>query len=148
MEETPFLALKAMRRDFDFRARKHSVYSLIYNLSHVFLGYPQVITTVIITSVTGMTNPDWIFFLSVLNSVLSVSIVFFKISQRASLHSTSKNQWIDLSLDVQQALVEKDQETMQQFEISVLEREKFIKSYEPQFCLDCCVKIQEDPIHS
>lgn len=131
--------LKDQKIEFDEAARKHSLYSGIYTIIHSLIGWPQVILAVLITSINGMTKMDSVFVMGLFNSILSVTLVFFKITDRASKHHASKCQWEDLSIDAEYCLVNFDEQKMDEFEVSVVEKQKFIKSYEPPFCLECII---------
>lgn len=128
--------LELRKLSYTSRAKRHSAYATVLTLLHYSIGWPQVILTVIITSINGATEISPVFVLGVLASVLSVSLVFFKILDKAGQHSTSKDQYTDLALDIEQALLDPSKTKINMFEASMLEREKFISAYAPSFCMD------------
>lgn len=135
--------LNLRKNSYFTRAKRHSAYSVVLTLLHYAIGWPQVILTVIITSINGATQFDTLFVLGVCASVLSVTLVFFKILDKAGRHSTSKDQYTDLALDIEQALLDPDEAKINLFEVTMLEREKMISQYAPTFCLDVFIT---DPV--
>ena len=130
--------LLGCQREFVSKSKRHAYYSNLLTVIHYAIGWPQVVLVVLITSINGMIRMDSLFVLGLFNSILAMSAVFFKVLEKAGKHRTTKGQWKDLAIDIQTALLGSDEQKIKAFEITMLEKEKFIRNYEPSFCFDIC----------
>lgn len=131
--------LKARQELSINKADRHSVHSNFYHILHYCIGYPQVILSAVIAALTAnKPGLDLIFAFSLLNTILSLTLVFFKVTQLAQLHHASKGQWDELAMDIRTGLLLEDLKTLEQV---TLEKEKFIKNYEPNFCGSQCIRL-------
>lgn len=140
--------LKSICENALLKVKKHADMSMVYRTFYFSMGGLQVLLSVIATAMSGSrsfaaANDSLIraiFVFSILGTVLSALLNFFGIEKKISDHHTTKCQYYDVNRDTAHFLrVEQTEDSMYEFEGVIVEREKFIQSYEPPLSY-CCMR--------
>lgn len=119
------------------RRERNQYYSRVYQCMHYSVGYPQLVCTSILgfLQVSG-SQYTWRTWVGLLATLLSASMIFFNMQDKATRFRDTKLQYNDLIKDLQECKVvgtdEKD------LIADIIEKEKMIAAYEqsPSMCLD------------
>lgn len=134
--------LKDKMKQNKHRAQRHRQTSNLYTLLHYFIGFPQIILTIILTAIGDMNTPGnnpVALIIGVIASILSLANTFFNIKQQSEKHKTCALQYEELNADCSVGMYHK--ENLRIMQRLMNEKLKFIKSYEPSFCESSCLNL-------
>jgi len=132
--------LKHKKEIFDEYSLNHKKMGLVYRSAYYIMGGTSVLFTVVCSALSAALSridPEdqmalAIFIISLIAAVLGSAVNFFGMEERISKHNSSKIQYKDMSREIEVYLLSrKDEKEMLEIENILLEREKFIASYEP-----------------
>ena len=109
----------------------------IYSTIHYCIGYPQIICSSLLTFYSGADEFNWKTGLGVLSTMLSVSLVFFNVQEKANAFNNTKQQYKDLIIDLQDVVALSDVDRYEVVYDQATEKEKFITAYETSASI-CC----------
>lgn len=139
--------LREKKSVFQIEGKAHSKMERNYRFIYYFLGCIHVITSVIVSCMTGAKSLNdltssfmfSVFLLSMVASVLSAILNFIGIEEKIAKHHATANQYQDLYKDISTFLLtSKNRAEYIHEEKIVLEKSKFIAGYSPPIS-SCCI---------
>ena len=135
-------AIEELVQEYEGRVAKYAKYKAIYQSIHYGIGYPQILCSSLLTYYSSANGFDWRTVLGLCSTFLSVSLVFFRIHEKASQFNDTKLQYFDLLSDLKVVLETTEDEAL--FDTAFAdakEKEKFITGYavSPSICCDYIV---------
>ncbi len=134
--------LKRQREKYKAAAHNHKKHQDFFGKIFYGIGYPQVILSLAITILTGSkhdsnnidTTNTIAFVLGFLSSILSTTLVFFRIEEKSSDHKSAGRQFNELAKELRVFLLSRHTvEELEKQEEILLEKEKFIDSFAPNY---------------
>jgi hypothetical protein len=129
--------IKELIEEYEARIAKNQRNQRIYNTLHYCIGYPQILCASILTFYTGADEFTWKTALGVTSTLLSVSLVFFNVQERAQVFKNTKQQYKDIVIDLKDSLALKDEAHYEEVYDTATEKEKFVTAYEQDASM-CC----------
>ena len=123
--------------DYKKRVESNKNNQRIYHTIHYCIGYPQILCASILTFYSGANEFNWRTALGVLSTLLSVSLVFFNVQEKANKFNSTKQQYRDLIIDLEDALALDHIDDYETVYDAATEKEKFITAYETSSSI-CC----------
>lgn len=130
--------LEELREMYQERYKKQDMYQFRYQTAHYILGYPQIVCSALLTYFTGIAHINWATGIGLIGTLLSVSIVFFKLQEQAAAFRTTKLQYEDLISDIDIAFHDSDA-NFEEIYRTAKEKEQYIISFQRK-PLSCCLR--------
>lgn len=129
--------IQGLINEYESRMLSNQRNQRIYNTIHYCIGYPQILCATVLTFYSGADQFNWKTALGVVSTMLSVSLVFFNVQEKANQFNNTKQQYKDLVIDLEDALALQHVEQYEDVYNQSTEKEKFITAYETSPSL-CC----------
>lgn len=143
--------LDGQRNKFLLASLNHKRHEKFYNKVNIMMGFPMTLILLLATFLGAVQAKGAaslepinivILVLNAIGSVLSASIVFFKIPTKMSRHHAASGQYSDLAKDLRAFLVRHPPlDDLEEQATVILEKEKFIDGYKPNLGALGCLHV-------
>jgi hypothetical protein len=133
--------IRELINKYQKRSERNRRNKRIYQSLHYALGYPQIICSSVLTWIGAEKGFNVAAALGLVSTLLSVTIVFFGFQEQVGKFHDTQQQYRDLVLDLEEALLHASEESDFDKAVEIaIEKEKFISGYEvsPSICFDYC----------